>query len=277
MKKNLKIILSAVFLVALVAVSSVLYQKLSSDYVGDGSLLVGSLLTDSSALSAQLGQAEPNKIDPPTSESPNQEPPEAVVPVSPSPSEGDNSSENVSSGESDTMGSGGAENPNEGGSQEDEQENTEPAKPAEPPKNLAPDFTVMDENGNMVKLSNFRGKPVVLNFWASWCYYCEMEMPDFNAAYKKYPDVQFLMVNATDGVSETVEKAKKFKANNGYDFDIFFDINYEADAAYNVNAYPITYFISAEGELIASTRGMIRAAVLEQGISLILPAKKEEL
>ena len=65
----------------------------------------------------------------------------------------------------------------------------------------APDFTVTDENGKEVKLSDFKGKPAVLNFWATWCYYCKEEMPDFNTAYKKYPEVQFLMVNATDGVS----------------------------------------------------------------------------
>ena len=62
---------------------------------------------------------------------------------------------------------------------------------------------------------------MVLNFWATWCYYCKEEMPDFDEASKLYPDVQFLMVNATDGVRETVDAAKKYVEENGFDFEVF--------------------------------------------------------
>ena len=75
---------------------------------------------------------------------------------------------------------------------------TEESTPAEPPK--APNFTVQDADGNAVQLSDFRGKPVVLNFWASWCPPCKGEMPDFEAMYKIYsPDVQFMMVRGGAG------------------------------------------------------------------------------
>ena len=71
-----------------------------------------------------------------------------------------------------------------------------------------PDFTVVDEEGNPVSLSDFFGKPIILNFWASWCGPCKSEMPDFEEAYLEYGDViQFLMVNCTDGSRETVEGA----------------------------------------------------------------------
>ena len=61
--------------------------------------------------------------------------------------------------------------------------------------NQALDFTVQDWEGNMVKLSDFFGKPIVLNFWASWCGPCKMEMPDFNELYLELgEDVHFLMV-----------------------------------------------------------------------------------
>lgn len=137
----------------------------------------------------------------------------------------------------------------------------------------APDFTVLDEKGNRVSLSDFRGKPVVLNFWATWCYYCKAEMPDFNTAYQKYPDVQFLMVNATDGVEETVDKAKKYVEENGFLFDIFFDTESEAVSAYNVTGFPCTFFIDENGYLIAWGQGMLDLESVEKGIGMITEKK----
>ena len=128
---------------------------------------------------------------------------------------------------------------------------------------------MLDANGNTVKLSDFRGKPVVLNFWATWCYYCKTEMPDFNKAYQKYPDVQFLMVNATDGVHETVSSAKKYVANEGFDFDVFFDTEENAVNAYNITGFPSTFFIDANGKLVARAIGMIDLETLETGIGMI--------
>ena len=75
----------------------------------------------------------------------------------------------------------------------EESESTEESETESP--YLAPDFTVYDSEGNKVKLSDFRGKPIVLNFWARDCIYCTREMPDFQEAYEKYGDrVVFLMV-----------------------------------------------------------------------------------
>lgn len=133
----------------------------------------------------------------------------------------------------------------------------------------APDFTVLDEDGNEVKLSDFKGKPVVLNFWATWCGYCKMEMPDFDTAYAKYPDVQFLMVNVTDGVNETVEKAKAYVETEGFSFDIFFDVKLEAVGRYGVTGYPTTYFIDKDGNAVAMQSGMLKLDILEKGIAMI--------
>ena len=64
----------------------------------------------------------------------------------------------------------------------------------------APDFTVQEADGTVHKLSEYKGKPIVLNFWASWCGPCRAEMPEFNEVYKERgTEVQFLMVNLTDG------------------------------------------------------------------------------
>lgn len=136
--------------------------------------------------------------------------------------------------------------------------------------NTAPDFTVLDGEGKEVKLSDFFGKPIVLNFWASWCPPCKAELPDFEDACKKYEgEVVFLMVNMTDNQIETVEVAKDFIKTYGYDFPVYFDVNYQAATVYGVRSIPQTYFINAEGEAVASATGMISAAQLEQGIGMI--------
>lgn len=133
----------------------------------------------------------------------------------------------------------------------------------------APDFTVFDEEGNEVKLSDYRGQPVVLNFWATWCYYCKVEMPDFDKAYEKYPDVQFLMVNATDGAQETMDSAQKYIKQEGFRFDVFFDTNLEAVNAYYVSGLPSTFFIDKNGNLVTRSSGMLDLETLEQGIQMI--------
>ena len=137
-------------------------------------------------------------------------------------------------------------------------------------ENSAPDFTVTDINGNKVNLSDYKGKPVVVNFWATWCYYCKVEMPDFNEAYKNYPDVQFLMVNATDGQRETVEIAKSYIEQEQYDFDVFFDtIDRNAVRTYNVSSYPQTLFIDKDGNIVSQRIGMLSKDILVQEIEKI--------
>lgn len=134
----------------------------------------------------------------------------------------------------------------------------------------APDFTVLDMDGNPVRLSDFKGKPVVLNFWATWCYYCKKEMPDFDEAAKLFPDVQFMMVNATDGVQETEEMAKKYLNESGFGyFDVFFDTQLEAVNAYRITGFPATIFVDRDGNIVSRANGMINMDALKQGIAII--------
>ena len=149
-------------------------------------------------------------------------------------------------------------------------ETTAPAETTEPQLVLAPDFTVYDREGNPHKLSDFFGKPIVLNFWASWCGPCKMEMPDFQEKYLELgEEVQFLMVNLTDGQRETVEVASAFIDSQGYTFPVFYDTTTEAAYTYGVYSIPTSYFINAKGEPIAQAQGAIDAATLQRGIDMI--------
>ena len=136
----------------------------------------------------------------------------------------------------------------------------------------APDFTAYDIDGNEVKLSDFFGKPIVVNFWASWCGPCKMEMPDFQEKYLELGgEVTFLMVNMTDGSRETVDIASTFIAEQGYTFPVLYDTASSAAMTYSVYSLPTTFFIDAQGSAIAQATGAIDAATLQKGIDMILP------
>lgn len=134
----------------------------------------------------------------------------------------------------------------------------------------APDFTVEDGEGNRISLSDMQGKPVVLNFWASWCPPCRSEMGDFEEVYlASGEELTFMMVNMTDGVQETVEDAQDFIAGQGYTFPVYYDTAMEAAYAFSVSSIPATYFIDADGNLIAHAKGAIDAQTLQLGIGMI--------
>ena len=133
----------------------------------------------------------------------------------------------------------------------------------------APDFTVYDGEQNPVKLSQYSGKPIVLNFWASWCGPCQMEMPHFEQAYLDLgEDVQFLMVNMTGG-RETRKSAQDFLDEMGYTFPVLFDLDMDALYNYQVYSLPMTVFIDGAGNVQDMAIGAIDEATLLSKIALI--------
>ena len=147
-----------------------------------------------------------------------------------------------------------------------EETQPETTEPAEPEPVAAPDFTVLDWDGNEVNFSDYLGKPIVLNFWAHWCGPCQMEMPEFNAAYERLGgEVTFLMVHEGAAVEDGKEKVTE----GGYTFPVVFDVDGQAGAIYGVSAYPTSFFVDKDGNLQAYYVGAMDASLLQQGIDLI--------
>lgn len=130
----------------------------------------------------------------------------------------------------------------------------------------AADFTVYDMNGNAVKLSDMAGKVIVVNYWATWCTYCKMEMPEFQEMYDKYGDeVVFMMIN----YQESKSVVKSYIDKEGYSFPVYMDTSGLAAALYGVTAFPTTYFFSEDGSFTAYATGAINTSIIEQGIDMV--------
>ena len=146
-----------------------------------------------------------------------------------------------------------------------------PAETGEPAE-TAPDFTAQDSSDGVYSLSDFRGKPVVLNFWSSNCPPCLAEMPLFQSAWETYGDrVQFMIVNLTDGYNDTFASAMEVIQENGYTFPVFFDTASEGALAYGIYSIPMTYFIDERGVVVSEHLGMLTEETLAAGIEAILP------
>lgn len=125
-----------------------------------------------------------------------------------------------------------------------------------------PDFTLLDMDGNEAKLSDHRGKMVFLNFWATWCQHCDLEMPDLQQVHDENEDLVVLAVN----VREDVNTVQKYLDEGGYDFPVVLDDDGHIAAVYLVSGMPTTYFISTEGILVGYFPGMLTLDQMEDVI-----------
>jgi len=144
---------------------------------------------------------------------------------------------------------------------------TQPETGLEP----APNFNLLDSDGNELQLSDFFGKPIVLNFWATWCPACVRETPVFETLYQEYGDrVHVLKVNLLGSRGETKEIVENFMHNGGYTFPLFFDDNDSGARAYAVRGIPITFFIDENGYIAATASGSLNERTMAQGLETIL-------
>jgi thiol-disulfide isomerase/thioredoxin len=118
---------------------------------------------------------------------------------------------------------------------------------------LAPDFLLEELNGGELRLSDFRGRPVVLNFWATWCAPCRKEIPQLVQAHERYKDdgLVIIALNLQEGKAIIRPYAEDF----GMDFPIAIDRNGEVGERYRLLGLPTTYFIDRDGVITSIFRG----------------------
>ena len=138
-------------------------------------------------------------------------------------------------------------------------------------KNMAKNFTAYDDAGNPVTLRDMRGKPTVVNFFASWCGPCKMEMPYFETCYLEYGEqVNFMMVNLCAFGNDTKENGKKLVEEGGWTFPVYFDSDGDAAMGYAIRSMPTTIFVSADGELKGRHTGMIPEETLRRTLEAMI-------
>jgi cytochrome c biogenesis protein CcmG/thiol:disulfide interchange protein DsbE len=112
---------------------------------------------------------------------------------------------------------------------------------------LAPDFTLATLDGQTTTLSQLRGRPVIINFWASWCPPCRKEMPALEKIYKDYKDQGLVILAVNSSNQDTRENAANFVTQNDLTFLIPLDETGEVNHVYQVQSLPTTFFVDANG------------------------------
>ena len=124
----------------------------------------------------------------------------------------------------------------------------------------APNFTLKNLEGEEVSLSDYRGNIVLVNFWATWCKYCDIEMPDLQKLDSENEDLVVLAVNVMEDESTVEEYIEK----GGYYFDLALDKEGDIAKTYLVSCLPTSYFVDKDGILLGGVPGMMTYAQMNQ-------------
>lgn len=116
------------------------------------------------------------------------------------------------------------------------------------------DFTLQNLNGEKVNLSQYKGKTILINFWATWCIPCESELATLSKVYNDYKENKDIVI-LTINVGEKEETAKDFMIKNKYSFPVLLDSTGEIAKEYGVKALPVSVVINKEGKVVEYKRG----------------------
>lgn len=132
--------------------------------------------------------------------------------------------------------------------------------------NLAPDFALKDLSGEMVNLSDYAGHPVLINFWATWCAPCELEMPAIETRFEKYsPNLIVLAVN----FDEPEELVQEFVDKLSLTFEVLMDHDGTVQNLYMVRGYPTSIFVDTEGVIQKIHIGIMSEQQIDEYLALI--------
>lgn len=130
---------------------------------------------------------------------------------------------------------------------------------------LVPDFETVDENGNVFRLSDQRGNVVLLNFWATWCGPCRVEMPEFEAAYQANRERGLTIIGVNNGESPDVVQA--FRTEQGLSFPLVMDTSFAIQDQFAVRQFPTTFVIGRDGTILARNFGVLTAGQIDDLVS----------
>jgi peroxiredoxin len=136
--------------------------------------------------------------------------------------------------------------------------------------NIAPDFETTRDTGEPLRLSDHRGEIVLLNFWATWCGPCRIEMPEFETAYQARKDAGFTIIAVNNGQPAAV--VQEFRDELGVSFPLAMDERGSIQVDYNIFSYPSTFVLDRDGTILARHYGPLTAAQINELVENALAA-----